>query len=85
MSAIVLRGDAARLYEEFVRLLTTDSPHHDRRRRDFNQAVFMADGKPVWTETTLDMITDKFEKAARNLGLASAGNKQRSEGEERRA
>ena len=45
----------------------------------------MADGKPVWTETTLDMITDKFEKAARNLGLASAGNKQRSEGEERRA
>lgn len=55
------------LLAEFVRLLTTDSPHHDRRRRDFNQAVFMADGKPVWTETTLDMITGKFEKAVRNI------------------
>lgn len=55
------------LLAEFVRLLTTDSSHRDRRRRDFNQAVFMADGKPVWTETTLDMITRKFEKAVRNI------------------
>ena len=55
------------LLTEFVRLLTTDSPHQDRRRRDFNQAVFMADGRPVWTETTLDMITGKFEKAIRNI------------------
>lgn len=56
-----------RLRAEFVRLLTTDSPHTDRRKRDFNQAVFMADGKPVWTETTLDMITDRFDRAARNI------------------
>lgn len=56
-----------RLRAEFTRLLTTDSPHNDRRRRDFNQAIFMADGKPVWTETTLDMITDRFDKAVRNL------------------
>lgn len=58
---------AASLRAEFVRLLTTDSPHQDRRRRDFNQAVFMEDGKPVWTETDLDMIMDKFDKAARNV------------------
>lgn len=58
---------AASLRAEFVRLLTTDSPDQDRRRRDFNQAVFMEDGKPVWTETDLDMIMDKFDKAARNV------------------
>jgi hypothetical protein len=63
----VAAEDANRLRAEFVRLLTTDSPHRDRRRRDFNQAVFMADGNPVWTETTLDMITAKFDKAARNI------------------
>jgi hypothetical protein len=59
---------AASLREEFVRLLTTDSPHQDKRRRDFNQAVFMADGRAVWTETDLDMIMSKFDKAARNVG-----------------
>lgn len=56
-----------RLRAEFVRLLTTDSPHKDRRRRDFNQAVFMSGGEPVWDETTLDMITDRFDRAARNI------------------
>ncbi len=55
------------LFEEFVRLLTTDSPHRDRRRRDFNQAVFMENGKPVWTETTLDMVASKYWKAVRNI------------------
>ncbi len=63
------------LMAEFVRLLTTDSPHQDRRRRDFNQAVFMADGKPVWTETTLDMIMGKFEKAVRNIISGRTGRR----------
>jgi hypothetical protein len=60
----------AQLRAEFIRLLTTDSPHHDARRRDFNQAVFMADGEAVWSKTTLDMILGKFDKAARNLERA---------------
>jgi len=56
------------LRAEFVRLLTVDSPHHDKRRRDFNQAIFMApDGKPVWNETTLDMVLGKFDRAIHNL------------------
>lgn len=59
------------LRAEFVRLLTTDSPHQDRRQRDFNQAVFMEDGKPVWNETTLDMITSKFDKAVKNVERAA--------------
>ncbi len=54
---------------EFLRLLTTDSPHHDRRRKDFNQAIFNADeGWAVWSSTDLDMVMEKFDKAARNLG-----------------
>jgi hypothetical protein len=60
-------ADTDELLAEFVRLLTTDSPQQDRRRRDFNQAVFMENGKPVWTETTLDMIAGKYWKAVRNL------------------
>lgn len=55
----------AQLRAEFIRLLTVDSPDH--RRRDFNQAVFMDDGNACWTRTTLDMITGKFDRAARNL------------------
>ena len=35
------------MYEElrkaFVKRLTTDSPHHDARRKDFNQAIFDAE------------------------------------------
>lgn len=35
------------MYEElrkaFIKRLTMDSPHHDARRKDFNQAIFDAD------------------------------------------
>lgn len=69
MSAIGPIGweDTDRLRGEFMRLLTEDSGTRDARRKDFNQAVFMADGGPVWTETTLNMIMGKFDKAVRNL------------------
>ena len=44
--------DAERLRAEFVRLLTVDSEHHDRRRKDFNQAIFNAEqGFAVWTDS----------------------------------
>lgn len=68
------------LREEFVRLLTVDGPTKDRRRKDFNQAIFMGPdpaldaeaqawwiGKPVWDETTLDMVMEKFDRAVKNL------------------
>jgi len=60
----------ARLRDEFVRLLTTDSPCQDARRRDFNQAVFMADGQAVWSATDLGMVMRAFDKAVRNLERA---------------
>ncbi len=62
-------ADFAALREEFVRLLTTDSETTDARRSDFNQALFMENGRPVWTKTTLGMVLDKFDKAIENLGL----------------
>lgn len=55
------------LRDEFVRLLTTDSATSDRRRRDYNQAVFLPDGAPVWSSTTLDMVLAAYDKAVRNV------------------
>ena len=53
---------------EFVRLLTEDSETHDRRRKEFNQAIFDAErGFACFNGTDLGMVMDKFEKAVRNL------------------
>ncbi len=51
------------LRDEFLRLLTVEGPTNDRRRKDYNQAVFDPGGWPIWSETSLDMIMDKFDKA----------------------
>lgn len=60
------------LRAEFLRLLTTDSETKDRRRRDFNQAIFNAEGGwAVWTDTDLDMVMDKFDAAVRNVERAT--------------
>lgn len=56
------------LREEFLKLLTIDSDHHDRRRKDFNQAIFDGErGYAIWNGTDLDMVMEKFDKAVRNL------------------
>lgn len=58
--------DIERLRAEFLRLLTTDSETKDRRRKDFNQAIFNAEGGwAIWCSTDLDMVMEKFDKAAR--------------------
>jgi hypothetical protein len=55
------------LRAEFLRLLTTDSKSRDRRKRDYNQAVFEPDGPSIWSSTDLDMVMEKFDKAVKNL------------------
>lgn len=56
-----------RLRSEFLRLLTQDGPTQDRRRKDYNQAIFipmddsMFPGHAVFTGTSLDMVMDKFD------------------------
>ena len=52
---------------EFFRLLTQDSPHSDRRKKDYNQAIFSVDGWAVFTSTNLEMVMNKFDKAVDNL------------------
>ena len=58
----------AKLKLEFLRLLTEDSPHHDARRRDFNQAIFDGEeGFAVFNGTDLEIVMEKFNKAVANL------------------
>jgi hypothetical protein len=56
--------ETTRLRELFVRFLTQDGPTHDRRRKDFNQAIFNAEeGWAIWSSTDLGMVLEKFDKA----------------------
>ena len=52
----------------FVRLLTEDGDTPDRRRKTFNQAIFMPKaqgGRAVWNSTDLDMVLDKYDRATK--------------------
>jgi hypothetical protein len=53
----------SKLRDEFLRLLTEDGPTQDRRRKDYNQAIFNPDGWAVFNGTDLDMVMGKFDKA----------------------
>lgn len=56
------------LREEFLRLLTVDSETDDRRRKEFNQAIFDGErGFACFNGTDLSMVMDKFDRAVRNL------------------
>lgn len=56
------------LREEFLRLLTVDSETSDRRRKEFNQAIFDGErGFACFNGTDLSMVMDKFDRAVRNL------------------
>ena len=60
------------MYEElraaFLKRLTVDSIHHDRRRKDVNQAIFDAEeGFACFTGTDLNMILDKFDAAVADI------------------
>jgi hypothetical protein len=56
------------LETEFIRLLTIEGPTQDKRRREFNQPLFDPEtGWPVYSNTTLRMVMDKFAKAVKNV------------------
>ncbi len=60
--------DKKRLRGLFLKYLTIDSKIKDRRRKEYNQAIF--DGKEGWAVfggTDLDMVMEKFDKALREL------------------
>lgn len=58
------------LRELFIKRMTIDSEHNDRRRKDFNQAIFgyREDGSTyaIWSETDMDMILQCFDDAAKD-------------------
>lgn len=61
------------LRELFIKRMTVDSETTDRRRKDFNQAIFhFDDDEPekgsyaVWSETTLEMVMQCFDDAVKD-------------------
>jgi hypothetical protein len=60
--------DMQRVRDEFLRLLTVDGETKDRRRKDYNQAIFdPEEGWAVFNGTDLYMVMDKFDKAVKNI------------------
>lgn len=60
--------DYQELRERFIHYLTVDSETTDRRRRDFNLAIFDArEGWACWNGTDLSMVLEKFDKAVKSL------------------
>lgn len=56
--------------EEFIKLLTVDSETLDARRRDFNVSLFAPreeGGHQRWTALYIEDITEKFDKAVKNV------------------
>ncbi len=48
----------------FLKYLTVDSDTRDRRRKDYNQAIFDDEkGYAVFSGTDLDMVMEKFDMA----------------------
>ena len=63
------QDEYARLRAEFVRLMTQDSETKDRRRKDYNMAIFIAEtGQSAWVPCTdMEMVLEKFDKAVRDM------------------
>jgi hypothetical protein len=48
----------------FLKYLTVDSETQDRRRKEYNQALFNAQqGYQCFNDTDLDMVMEKFYRA----------------------
>ena len=64
------------LRELFIKRMTVDSDHNDRRRKDFNQAIFSwwSDDEThlpentfaCWSEMTMDMVLQCFDDAVKD-------------------
>ena len=65
-----MQWELAKIRELFIRRMTVDSDHHDRRRRDFNQAIFTfrEDGSTFanWTHTDMDMVLTCWDNAVKD-------------------
>ena len=59
-----------KLRELFVQRMTVDSDHHDRRRNDYNRAIFSVreDGSTFanWNDTDMDMVLKCWDDAVKD-------------------
>ena len=58
----------AELRELFIKRMTVDSDHNDRRRKDYNQAIFVFDDytgehKQCFYGTNMEMVLQCFDDA----------------------
>ena len=61
----------ANLRELFIKRMTIDSEHNDRRRKDYNQAIFFYDDytqehKQCFCDTTMEMVLQCFDDAVKD-------------------
>ena len=65
----------AELRELFIKRMTIDSNHNDRRRKDFNQAIFNwweedetdpSKTFACWTNMSMDMVLQCFDDAVKD-------------------
>ena len=65
-----MQWELAKIRELFIRRMTVDSDHHDRRRNDYNQAIFTVreDGSTFAnrTDTDMDMVLRCWDNAVRD-------------------
>lgn len=54
----------------FINRMTVDSNHNDRRRKDYNQAIFGYDDDgstyAIWSETDMEMVLQCFDDAVKD-------------------
>ena len=65
----IARDTIAKLRELFITRMTVDSPHHDRRRRDYNQAIFCFDDynpDGIAEMCSMDEVLACFDDAVRD-------------------
>ena len=64
-------AEIAKLRDLFIKRMTVDSETQDRRRRDYNQAIFAyedngANTYQVWDSMDLDMVLQCFDDAVKD-------------------
>lgn len=61
-----MNTDYQRLREVFLELLTVDGSH-DRRRKDYNVAIFSPEGWAIWNRTELEDVMEIFDRAVKRI------------------
>lgn len=61
----------AELRDLFIKRMTVDSDHNDRRRKDYNQAIFfysdyVGDHKPCFDYVSMEMVLQCFDNAVKD-------------------